>query len=75
MNDAQIRELLSGQNAELQWTAVMAILDQAADAEVGFICGAGIVPDERTHSAGRLDSILSTKKLLEDAKEDALKTL
>lgn len=73
MNDAQIRESLSSRNAESQWAAVMSILDQAADAEVGFICSAGIVPDERTHSAGRLDAILSSKKLLEDAKKDALK--
>tara|TARA_R110002020_G_scaffold124539_1_gene281581 strand:- start:2375 stop:2602 length:228 start_codon:yes stop_codon:yes gene_type:complete len=70
-----IREKLASQNADDQWRAIMAILDQAADAEVGFICGAGIVPDERTHSAGRLDAILSTKKLLEDEKENASKTL
>ena len=53
----------------------MAILDQAAEAEIGFICGAGVTPDERTHSAGRLDAVLSTKKLLEDEKENAIKTL
>ena len=70
-----IREKLAGQNADDQRRAIMAILDQSAEAELGFICGAGVTPDERTHSAGRLDAVLSTKKLLEDEKENAIKTL
>ena len=69
------RELFASQNADDQWRAIMAILDQAAEAEIGFICGSGVTPDERTHSAGRLDAVLSTKKLLEDEKENASKML
>ncbi len=75
MTPQLIREKLAGQNADDQWMAIMAILDQAAEAEIGFICGSGVTVDERTHSAGRLDALLSTKKLLEDEKESAIKTL
>jgi hypothetical protein len=75
MTSEQIRQYLLSQNADDQWKAIMSILDQAAEAEIGYVCGAGLTPDERSHSAGRLDAVLSTKKLLEDAKEDAIKTL
>jgi len=75
MTPGQIRQYLLSQNADDQWKAIMSILDQAAEAEIGYVCGAGLTPDERSHSAGRLDAVLSTKKLLEDAKEDAIKTL
>jgi len=75
MTSGQIRQYLLSQNADDQWKAIMSILDQAAEAEIGYVCGAGLTPDERSHSAGRLDAVLSTKKLLEDAKEDAIKTL
>ena len=75
MTPGQIRQYLLSQNADDQWKAIMSILDQAAEAEIGYVCGAGLTPDERSHSAGRLDAVLSTKELLEDAKEDAIKTL
>jgi len=75
MTSEQIRQYLLSQNADDQWKAIMSILDQAAEAEIGYVCGAGLTPDERSHSAGRLDAVLSTKKLLGDAKEDAIKTL
>tara|TARA_Y100001973_G_C5134970_1_gene299812 strand:+ start:626 stop:853 length:228 start_codon:yes stop_codon:yes gene_type:complete len=75
MTPQLIKEKLAIGTAEDQWMAIMAILDQAAEAEIGFICGSGVTPEERTHSAGRLDALLSTKKLLEDEKENSIKTL
>lgn len=72
MNE-KVRDLLGRGNAEDIWEGVMLTLIEAAEAEASFICNASITPDERTHSAGRLDAFTSAKRTLEEIKKEATK--
>lgn len=65
--NTSISDKLAAGNAEDLLEGINLLIDESADAEIGFVSAPGIDDNERCHSAGRLDALRSLKSLINDA--------